>query len=86
LKTNSQQAQDRAEAAFKKKEMQAREGEKAMAEYRAERLALRERTARLRELRLARDAADTAARSAEADAQRRRDSTSRRRGESLPRT
>ena len=31
LKTNSQEAQDRAEAAFKRKEMQAREGEKAMA-------------------------------------------------------
>jgi hypothetical protein len=57
-KTTSQQAHDRAEAAFKKKETQLREGRKAMAEYNANCIAVREKTARLRALRLARDAAD----------------------------
>ena len=47
----------RAETLFKK-EQQLREAEKAMAEYRAELQATREKTARLRALRLARDAAD----------------------------
>jgi len=59
LKTVSQQARDRAEAAFKKKEKQLREGKKAMAEYDAKGLAVREKTERLRALRLAREAADT---------------------------
>jgi len=59
LKTTSEQAHDRAEAAFKKKEAQISEGRKAMAEYDENRLAVREKTARLRALRLARDAADT---------------------------
>jgi hypothetical protein len=54
---NSDQARGRAEAAFKKKEQQQREGEKAMAEYLAAQHATREKTARLRALRLARDAA-----------------------------
>ena len=59
MKTTSEQAHDRAEAAFKKKETQLNEGRKAMAEYNASRLAVRDKTARLRALRLARDAADT---------------------------
>jgi hypothetical protein len=46
----------RAETLFKK-EQQLREAEKAMAEYRAELQATREKTARLRALRLAREAA-----------------------------
>ena len=46
----------RAEALFKKDE-QMREGEKAMAEYKAVQQAIREKTARLRALHLARDAA-----------------------------
>ena len=50
-------ARDRAEAIFKKKEERRLEGQKAMAEYEAARLATREKTARLRALRLARDAA-----------------------------
>jgi hypothetical protein len=54
---NPDQARHRAEAAFKKKEQQQREGEKAMAEYLAAQRATREKTARLRALRLARDAA-----------------------------
>ena len=47
----------RAETLFKK-EQQLREAEKAMAEYRAELQATREKTARLRALRLAREAAN----------------------------
>jgi hypothetical protein len=54
----SKEAQARAEAAFTKKEQQAREGSKAAAEYAAKGQALRERTARLRSLRLAKEAAD----------------------------
>ena len=48
--------QARAEAHFRK-ERQLQEGEKAMAEYRAAQEAMRAKTARLRALRLARDAA-----------------------------
>jgi len=59
LRASSNQDQSknhaRAEALFKKQEQQ-REGEKAMAEYVAQREAVRERTARLRALRLAREA------------------------------
>lgn len=54
---NAKQARDRAEAIFEKKEERLREGQKAMAEYEAVRLATREKTARLRALRLARDVA-----------------------------
>jgi hypothetical protein len=50
------EAHRRAEALFKK-EQQLREGQQAMADYQAELLAMREKTARLRALRLARDAA-----------------------------
>jgi hypothetical protein len=52
-------ARTRAEASFKK-EQQAREGAQAWADYQAQMLALRQKTARLRALRLAR-AAGTAA-------------------------
>jgi hypothetical protein len=48
---------ERAEALFKKKQERLREGEKAIAEYQAERRAIIEKTARLRALRLPRDAA-----------------------------
>jgi hypothetical protein len=58
LSMNSHQALDRAEALFKKKEERLREGREAMAEYEADRHAVREKTARLRALRLARDAAN----------------------------
>jgi hypothetical protein len=57
LDINAKQARDRAEAIFEKKEERLREGQKAMAEYEAVRLATREKTARLRALRLARDMA-----------------------------
>ena len=69
MATDSKDAQARAEASFKKKEIQLREGAKAMAEYLAAGRAEREKTARLRLLREAKEAAD-----AEADA----------RGEVLP--
>ena len=47
---------ERAEALFKRKEEARIEGDKAMAEYEIRRQALREKTARLRALRLAREA------------------------------
>jgi len=53
----SDEAHRRAEALFKK-EQQLREGQLAMAEYQAELGAMREKTARLRALRLARAAAN----------------------------
>jgi hypothetical protein len=56
LDTDTKPARDRAEAAFKKKEQQLREGQQAIAEYEAAQSATREKTARLRALRLARDA------------------------------
>ena len=56
MNTDAKRAHDRAEAIFKKKEQQLREGQQAMAEYRAASAAAREKTARLRALRLARDA------------------------------
>ena len=49
-------AHDRAEALFKRKEVQLVEGQKAWAEYKEQERALRENTARLRAIRLARDA------------------------------
>jgi hypothetical protein len=51
------EAHRRAEALFKK-EKQLGEGQQAMAEYQAELRATQEKTARLRALRLARDAAN----------------------------
>jgi hypothetical protein len=51
---------DRAEASFKKEE-RAREGAKAMREYEAEGRAVREKTARLKLLRLAKEAAEKTA-------------------------
>jgi hypothetical protein len=55
LRSDPEVALARAEAAFKRKEDQRREGEQAMAEYQAQAIAIREKTARLRALRLARD-------------------------------
>jgi hypothetical protein len=54
------QVRDRAEAQFKKTE-QAAEGRAAAVEYRTDAVAMREKTARLRGLRLAKEAADAAA-------------------------
>jgi hypothetical protein len=48
----------RAEANFRKKQAKQREGDAALAQYRAEARATDEKTARLRALRLAKEAAD----------------------------
>ena len=56
MSANTDEARRRAEALFKK-EQQLREAQQAMAEYQAGLRMMRERTARLRALRLARDAA-----------------------------
>jgi hypothetical protein len=59
--TNSKEAlKKRADASFKKDE-RVREGRKAMLEYEAEGRAVREKTARLRALRLDKEAAEGAA-------------------------
>ena len=57
--TGSNEARARAEASFKKEE-RAKEGAKAMMEYQAEGRMVREKTERLRALRLAKEAADKA--------------------------
>jgi hypothetical protein len=59
-KSPKDEAQAKAEASFKRKEEQAREGKVAMAEYEAASRLMRERTAKLRELRLAREASEAA--------------------------
>jgi hypothetical protein len=58
LANDVQEARTRAEANFTKKEQQAKEGAKAMAEYEAIMIATRKKTARLRALRLAKEAAE----------------------------
>lgn len=64
MATPSKEARERAEQKFKKKEIEARDASKAMAEYQAGLVAQREKTARLRALREAKEAADVAARTA----------------------
>ena len=59
MSTKSDDARIRAEASFKKEE-RAREGAKAMVEYQTNSQMVREKTERLRALRLAKEAADTA--------------------------
>jgi 3-hydroxyacyl-CoA dehydrogenase len=61
LSASSKRARDRAEASLRKKQEQAREGEKAMGEYEAAARAVLENTVRLRALRLAKEAAEAAA-------------------------
>ena len=56
MANNSNEARNRAGAAFKK-EQRAKEGEKAASEYEADAIAVRKKTERLKALRLARDAA-----------------------------
>jgi hypothetical protein len=65
LATPSKEARERAELKFKKKEVEAREATKAMADYKAGLIAQREKTARLRALREAKQAADAAGRAAD---------------------
>jgi hypothetical protein len=52
----SAEAKARAEASFKRKQVQADEGAKAWAEYQEQRSTLSEKIARLKELRLAKEA------------------------------
>jgi hypothetical protein len=66
LATPSKEARERAELKFRKKEIEARDASKAMADYRAGLNAEREKTARLKALREAKEAADAAARAAAA--------------------
>jgi hypothetical protein len=58
LVSKSTKDMERAQAAFHKKEIQARDGATAMAEYQAAGTAERAKTERLRALRLAKEAAD----------------------------
>jgi hypothetical protein len=60
LEVNLDRVQKRVEALFKKEE-RAREGAEAMLEYKADGCAVREKTARLRALRLAKEAGDNEA-------------------------
>ena len=53
---NSPETSDRASTALQKKEERLRDGQLAMSEYLADKRAMHERTARLRALRLARNA------------------------------
>jgi hypothetical protein len=62
LATPSKEARERAEQKFRKKEIEARDASKAMAEYQASLVAQREKTVRLRALREAKEAAERAAR------------------------
>jgi hypothetical protein len=66
LATPSKEARERAELKFRKKEIEAREASKAMADYQARLNAEREKTARLRALREAKEAAEAAAQTVEA--------------------
>ena len=59
--SNSQETKNRAEASFKRKQDQAREGTKAWAEYEAQRRGVDEKIAKLKTLRLAKEAAEAAA-------------------------
>ena len=58
-KTPKEAQQTLAEAKFKRKELQARDGAKAMAEYEASQVATRAKTAKLRALREAKEAEDS---------------------------
>jgi hypothetical protein len=64
LATPTKEARERAELKFRKKEIEAREASKAMADYQASLIAQREKTARLRALREAKEAAEAAAKAA----------------------
>lgn len=61
MATPSKEARERAELKFRKKEVEAREATKAMADYKAGLIAQREKTARLKALREAKETADAAA-------------------------
>jgi hypothetical protein len=56
--TNFESVRLRAEASFKKKELRAREGAKALADYEADGRAVEKKTVRLKALRLAKEEGD----------------------------
>jgi hypothetical protein len=56
--TNSEEVRRRADASFKRKELQVRQGTKALADYEAAVRAVEKNTARLKALRLAREEQD----------------------------
>jgi hypothetical protein len=60
-KPPNKDVQAKAEASFKRKELQARDATKAMADYEAGQTATRDKTARLKALRLAKEAAEAKA-------------------------
>lgn len=60
MSLSSKDAQTRAERSFKRRELQQQDGRLAMAEYEAAAVAMREKTARLRKLREAKEAEDAA--------------------------
>ena len=64
MATPSKEARERAELKFRKKEIEARDASKAMADYQAGLVAQREKTARLKALREAKEATDAAAKAA----------------------
>lgn len=66
MASRSQPNRDKAEAQFTKKQLAASEGEKAMAEYRAAGRAVDDNMARLKALRLAKEAAEKVAKAAAA--------------------
>ena len=70
MKQPTTQQQARAEAIFRRKEEQRIDAPKAMAEYTEKAMEVRERTARLRALRLAREAADNIEEKLQQDAER----------------
>jgi hypothetical protein len=71
--SNSEEAKARAETSFKRKQEQAREGTKAWAEYEAQRRTVDEKIARLKPLRLAKEAAEANAAEGNAAAKKKRD-------------
>jgi hypothetical protein len=64
LATPSKEARERAELKFRKKEIEARDASKAMADYKAGLIAQREKTAKLKALREAKEAADATGKAA----------------------
>jgi hypothetical protein len=82
LATPTKEARERAEMKFKKKEIEARDASKAMADYQAGLNAEREKTARLKALREAKAAADAADRAMKAPAIAEAKETRKKAGES----
>jgi hypothetical protein len=67
MMSNSKEAKARAEASFKRKQEKARQGTEAWTEYEAQHRGVEQKIARLRALRLAKEAAEAAAESNDAE-------------------